>query len=112
MISDRKAIVLICVVLLSSFAKGENAEAKAIEAIQLKENWSVSDLKTLAKKLADSTPEADEFKVTSIRFYDLEDSLELIVKKERKGERVGGWRVQVTLKQGKYVHLNKEWFDV
>ena len=108
----QKALLVGFGILLSPFAKGEDAEAKAMDSIQLKENWSVSDLKALAKKLAAATPEADQFKVTSIRFYDLEDSIELVIKKERKGEGVGGWRVKVTMKEGKYVQSSREWFDI
>jgi hypothetical protein len=111
-----KIILVNCGLFISPLAKAEekveSPDAKVIESIRLRADWSVSDLKALAKKMEDSTPGTDSFKVASVGFYDLEDSIALVIKKEKQGERVGGWRVTITFKKGNYVYLNKEWFDI
>lgn len=84
---------------------------KLIEKTTLRTNWSVAELKELGTKLSRLTPEEDHFKLSSIRFYDSEDSIEVVFKQRKGPETVGGWRIVLSGDGEKYKFEKAEWFD-
>jgi hypothetical protein len=85
-----------------------------IEKMSLKEEWSVKDLKELARELnAISGEDAPKARLGGVRFWDSEDTISITFSMIRKGadEPVGGWNIVLTNKKGTYVHREHQWFD-
>lgn len=93
--------------------EGNDDVERALNAIKIKENWSISDIESIAKTLEGATPEnSDDVWVSSLRFYESGDKMEVLFYQRVGKSNVGGWRVTLKLEKGVYLLDKSEWFDI
>jgi len=105
--------ILVANVLYLGSAFPSESTIKAINKIKLKEEWSYADLKAIAVNLEASTMEdGDEVFLSSIRFHESGDSMEMVFFQRVRNSAVGGWKVRLKRDGKTFVFDGSEWFDV
>ena len=117
------AILVWCFSIQTTFAGQKTVKAAFdfIQAITLKEDWSIKDIHQIATKLTAISGNA-ETELVGIGFPD-KDSMKLSLhvyasdaqekpKDRRDQEPVGIWSITLKKKKGAYVHETHAWSDV